>query len=331
MAVFRSQRRLLGRSRAVRTTSGRGRAALVLMAVAGGFLWLGVAFPDDVAKARARLSGPLASALEAVRAPFEPVVALGTRIADLFDLQEELERLRRENDELKGWQWRALELERRLADLSALNKVVFEPGHDFLTTSLKARSVGAARHTALIGIGRDSGVPDGAAVLNQRGLVGITFEVGPRTSRLLFVTDGTARVNVSVGRSGVTTTAVGTGGRYLTLADDERGLDIAVGDEVVTAGDGRALPRGLRVGRIASTAHGLRVDPYVDFNTLEYVSVMLPADPLGNPRRDGAGDRLASAPPAHGAQVHPDKAGDQPGEAAQSAVGGAVGDTIRAE
>lgn len=277
MRVF-PQRRLLRRRTQV---AGRRRltAGLTLLALAAGLVAVGQAYPGEVADVRARLAGPVSSMLGVVQAPLKPLFDLRQRYSDFVHFESELARLRAENDELKGWQWRAIELERQLADLSALNKVVNEPGFDYVTTRIEARSIGAQSHSLLVRAGSDDGVSPGAAVLNGRGLIGTTYEVGPSTSRVLLLKDRSARVLVSIGRGLVTAAAVGTGSSSLEILDGGRTFDIAVGDEVMTAGELGGHPRGLRVGRVVGSAQGMRVEPYADFDRLEFVSILVPGQP----------------------------------------------------
>ncbi|MBU1210954.1 MAG: rod shape-determining protein MreC [Alphaproteobacteria bacterium] len=292
-------------------------AGLLLLAAGAILFAAGQLFPGEVADARSRLAGPVSSILAIAQAPLKPLFGLRQRYDDFLDTESELARLRADNEELKGWQWRALELERQLADLSALNRVVNEPGLDYVTTRVLARSIGAGSRSVLIGAGKRAGVPAGAAVINQRGLVGVTYEVGPATSRVLYINDARAAVLVSIGRGLVTAEVAGTGGAYLDIRDGGRSFDIAVGDEVMTAGEAGGMPRGLRVGRVVTTSQGLRVVPYVDFDRLEFVSVLVPggreADGPKGADRGGsahltaelqkAGDVLVAAPAAAGADA----------------------------
>jgi len=264
--------------------------------LAGGLLLVGFAlslvvvgriYPAEVADVRMRLAGPLASILRVLQAPLEPLSQLGQRYSDYMNMQSELARLRNENEELKGWQWRAVELERQLADLSALSKVVSEPGLDYVTSRVVARSIGAHSRSALIGAGRGAGVRAGAAVLNQRGLVGSTYEVGPGTSRVRLLTDKTSRILVSIGRGLVTAEAEGAGDELLDIRDGGRMFDVAVGDEVRSAGEPGGVPRGLRIGRVVGSAKGMRIEPYVDFDRLDFVSVLVPAGLASEARGSG--------------------------------------------
>lgn len=269
-------RRLLRRRERKAGRDGKLTAGLVLLIMAVLLIAVGRIFPSQVADARKRLSGPISSMLTVLQAPLQPLSELGQRFTDFINMERELRELRQENEELKGWKWRAVELERQLADLSALNRVLIETGYEYATTRVVARSIGAHSRSVLIGAGGDAGVPPNAAVLNQRGLVGTTFEVGPQTSRVRFVTDAKARLLVSIGRGLVTAEALGTGGGYLAILDGGRTFDIAVGDEVITAGEEGGVPRGLRVGRVVGSSKGMRIAPYADFDRLEFVSVLVP-------------------------------------------------------
>jgi rod shape-determining protein MreC len=297
MGFFGSRRRLFGRRTPRRPVRRGYYAALLLVAAGVVVLVLGQRFPQEAADARARLAGPVSGILETLQLPMKPLLGLNQRYRDYVQIESELARLRAENDELKGWRWRAVELERRLADLSELNKVVHEPGVEFITTMIRARSVGTMSGSALLGAGAKAGVKPNAAVLNSRGLVGATFEVGPRTSRVLFLTDKASRVLVSIGPSLVTGVAVGTGRRRLAIRKGGRPLDIAIGDEVITAGEVGGVPRGLRVGRVVTGPFGLRIEPYVDFDRLEFVSILMAgAQESAALSKDGDGRRDEPAP-----------------------------------
>ncbi len=179
MGFFSSRRRLLGRRTPGRPVRRGYFAALVLVAAGVVLLVLGQRFPQEAADARSRFAGPVSGILETLQLPMKPLLGLNQRYRDYVQIESELARLRSENDELKGWRWRALELERRLTDLSELNKVVHEPGVEFITTMIRARSVGTMSGSALLGAGAKDRVKPKAAVLNSSGLVGATFEVGP--------------------------------------------------------------------------------------------------------------------------------------------------------
>ncbi|MCH9808740.1 MAG: rod shape-determining protein MreC [Alphaproteobacteria bacterium] len=283
------RRRLLGRSKTEQRRSSVSLGVLFMGLTAAGLVWLGQQFPEKVAEARARLAGPVSSIVAALQQPLAPLKDLRQRYSNLLKLEDELRQLRAANDELEGWKWRALELERRLADLRALTRVVHEPGVDYVTAVVRARSIGAESNSILVGAGARDGVKAGGGVLNGRGLVGETFEVGRDTSRVRFLIDANFKVVVSIGRRLVTAVAEGSGGRLLDIRDGGRSFEIADGDEVISAGEVGGIPRGLRIGKVVGTASGLKIAPYVDFDRIEHVSLLLSSERRVSEAEVGAG------------------------------------------
>lgn len=273
---YSSARRLLGRRNGRQFFKSRLGGAVVLIGVTFCLLAVTRQFPDQVAEARARLAGPVSSILAQFALALKPIAQLKQVYLDHLGMEQELARLRAENEELRAWKWRALDLEWRIAELKELNNLVNEPPVDFVTATVVGQSAGGFGHSTLISAGVREGVVNGASVLGSRGLVGSTYEVGPRTSRVLFLTDADSRVRVRVGTGLVNAVGVGTGGPLIDLVVEGSGADIAVGDEVVTAGSASGSVQGLRVGRVVASQGGLGIKPYTDFKRLEYVSVFLP-------------------------------------------------------
>jgi rod shape-determining protein MreC len=273
---YSSARRLLGRRNGRQFSKSRIGGAIVLIGVTFCLLAVTQQFPGQVAEARARLAGPVSSILAQFGLALKPFAQLKQVYLDHLGMEQELARLRAENDELRAWKWRALDLEWRIADLKDLNNLVNEPRVDFVTAAIVGHSAGGYGHSTLISAGVREGVVGGASVLGPRGLVGSTYEVGPRTSRVLFLTDTDSRVRVRVGKGLVNAVGVGTGGPLVNLVVEGSGGNIAVGDEVVTAGSASGSVRGLRVGRVVASPGGLGIEPYTDFRRLEYLSVLLP-------------------------------------------------------
>ena len=278
MNLLSPKRRLLGNKRSRQRPGARrlaGAAALVVSAIA--LLTLGKLYPDEVADARARLAGPVSSIVGLLQAPLKPLRNLGTHYENLVGLEDELKTLRTENEELRAWKWRALDLERQLADLQSLTRVVSDPAMNFVSTTVRARSFGKQNRSVLVGAGTSSGVVESLAVINVKGLVGTTYEVGHSTTRVRFLTDPASRLVVSIGPQRIAAMASGDGTRTMAIEADTGSLDVAIDDEVVSAGEEGGPPRGLHIGRVVATGYGMRIEPYVDFNRLEFVSVLLPA------------------------------------------------------
>ena len=136
--------------------------------------------------------------------------------------------------------------------------------------------------TLLVDLGRSSGVPEGAAVVVEQGMVGQILEAGPAAARILLLTDPRFRVGALVQRSRAQGIALGTvGGRcYLAYITSEEA--VRAGDVVLTSGVGGLIPKGLVLGtvvRVDRDPSGLywqaQMQPSVDPTQVEEV-VCLP-------------------------------------------------------
>lgn len=258
-------------------------------------------------EARWRLAEWMSPALEAAMVPVAPFRRAGRQLAAQLDLSREYERLKAENMKLSSWEWRARELERKLANLEALSRVVQEPQTNFVTARVIADSSGAFVRTVIISAGEKQNVKSGYPVIDANGLVGRVVETGPDTSRVLLASDLNSRIPVTIGRNGVRGILAGDNGAQPRLTYVPAGSDIAVGDDVATSGTGGFFPRGLRIGTVTGDLAAPRVALRSNLDSLEYTSVLFFDDPAqgllgsfsGNvrPTRQGAANRASEVKP----------------------------------
>jgi rod shape-determining protein MreC len=258
-----------------RQRPGSNPVLLALLFVSLALLVLSRLEHAMVREARLQLEEVLRPVLSVAAVPVEPLRHLGRKASALLERQEELEQLRIENQKLRGWEWRARELERQLAQLGRLANVVEEPGIDFLTARVIADASGPFVRTALLNVGREQGLKPGFPAISADGLVGRLVEPGRTVSRLLLLTDLNSRIPVFVGGAQVRAVLLGDNGPRPKLAYLAERASISPGDEVYTSGDGGQLPRGLRIGVVTEGAGGLVVQPHARLDELDYVSILL--------------------------------------------------------
>lgn len=265
-----------------------------------GLLMLSRLQHSTLESARWKIAEWMSPILQAAMVPLEPVRHVGKQIAAQVDMTEELRRLKAENEKLSNWEWRARQLEDKLADLEALAKTVEDSKIDFVTSRVIADSSGAFARSVMIDAGKDDAVRSGYPVINADGLVGRVIEAGTTSSRVLLTNDLNSRIPVVVGRNGVRAVLVGDSGaepRLLFLPADAK---IAAGDDVATSGMGGLFPRGLRIGTVIGSADAPRVSLRARLDELEYVSVLL----YDNPALELMGEPLSTSgvqPPRTGA------------------------------
>ena len=260
-----------------------------------------------VRNARIQFADLAAPALEAVTGWLGPLRNVRETLASLSYSAETIDRLKTENQRLGGWEARAKELERRLADLGSLVRAVEEPKLDFITGRVIADAGGPFARSVLLNAGREHGLRAGYPVINGDGLIGRVLETGPRAARLLLLSDLNSRVPVLLGNAGVKGILMGDNNPMPRLAHLPTGTRAGAGDQVVTSGVGGLFPRGLRIGVVVETPAGPRVALHARLDDLEHVSVLLYHSPALELMRDdrqaqpgGGGERrsLAGQPDA---------------------------------
>ena len=227
-----------------------------------------------VTELRLQLAELMAPVLKAALVPLEPIRRTGQRIANSAEMFSELDRLRAENQRLRGWEWRALETERRSEQLGRLVGVIEEPGLAFATARVVSDSSGPFVRSAMLGMGRENGMRAGYPVINASGLVGRIVEAGARVARVLLVTDINSRIPVQIGKAGIRAVLLGDNGSAPQLGYYSSTATIEVGDEVFTSGIGGLFPRGLRIGTVIEDGSGFRMVPHANPSELDFVSVL---------------------------------------------------------
>jgi rod shape-determining protein MreC len=256
---------------------------LLFIFIASGLMLLSRLDHSMLADARWEVSSWLTPVLKSAMVPVEPLREVGRKISTQVDLGNELERLKKENQKLGSWEWRARQLETKLAELEALAKVVPEQKLDFVTGRVIADSSGAFVHSITIDAGRRQHVKSGYPVINADGLVGRIVDTGPGAARVLLATDLNSRIPVVIGPNAVRAILAGDNSPRPRLIYIPDGAKVAAGDDVSTSGTGGLFPIGLRLGAVAADGSSEpRVNLRADLDRLDYVSVLFFDDPSHN-------------------------------------------------
>ncbi len=240
-------------------------------------------------------AGDLAApALHLLNMPVAAVRQAADRAGRLLALHEENVRLREENRRLLAWQSEATRLGVENRALREMLRVpMVETAPMWTTARIVGDSGGAFTQTRLIDAGRNRGIVDGMAVVTEDGLAGRVVQAGERSARVLLLTDFNSRIPVLVESSRDRAILQGDNGPHPRLDFLPLNPRLAIGDRVLTSGDGGVLPSGLIVGQVAAVDEDGRVTvvPYVDWTRLDWVTV-LRAEPLPAPED---GRKVASA------------------------------------
>jgi rod shape-determining protein MreC len=263
----------------------RARANLLLLAVLlfGQLLLMSGSARDDAGVSSlehglARVSRPVSGATR----------ALFSGVAGFMGFWRELGTAREENVRLKA------ELGRARADLERLREQSLENQRLRrllgMREDLAPRSVAASVVTThltaqtrmcVLDGGTDDGIRADQAVVGWGGAVGRVVAADRGYAKVRLLTDPNSGVAGIVQRSRAAGMVLGRGDGSLEMLYVPKYADVVIGDRVVTSGLDGVFPRGFGVGRVtlvselAGATKAIRLEPEVDFRSLEEVLVLL--------------------------------------------------------
>jgi rod shape-determining protein MreC len=273
--------------------TGRGRLLLLV--------FLGLCIVLITLDFRQGEGGALDKAREISSAVVEPIQRGFTKVfrpvGDFFSSVGELGSLRAENARLKA------ELETIENQISEAETIAEENSHlrelfeldeswvsmDKVTAEVINKVPSNYRWIVEINKGSDDGVRPDMAVITADGLAGKVTRVDGNSSTVVTLVDPTAgAASAKIVGAGFIASVSGNGvGEPLSLELVDPDIDVNVDDEVVTSSyNGGIYPPNIPIGRVsfvnANTAaleQDIDVEPYVDFQSIDFVQVLLESGP----------------------------------------------------
>lgn len=250
-------------------------AFLALVGITFGLMLLGKADVVLVERIRTATTDAVAPILDVFSRPAATVAEVADRARELAALRRENARLRRENEHLVQWQQVARRLEAENEALRGLLNAAPRAAVTFVSARVIADSGGAFARSLLLNAGARDGVRKGQAVVTGDGLVGRIASVGDRSARVLLITDLNSRIPVLVHSTRERAVLAGDNSDRPALQRLRHDARVWPGERIVTSGHGGAFPPGLPVGTVAAvTESEIRVQPFVEWDRLEYVRVV---------------------------------------------------------
>lgn len=251
---------------------------------------------------RRNLLGPLKGVVE------RPVFALSERFTSIGnglrtftsqfgnvgELRAENDRLQGENDRLRASDARVKELELENKQLTEqANFAVKFPEYKSVPARVIGRDPTLAQKVLVIDRGSNDGIKMGMPVVSPSFLVGLVTEVTPSQAKVRLIIDQNMQIGVLLQQERAAGIMYGRwqqGGR-LTVQHIGRDANIALNAIVVTSNWTLHVPQGLPIGFVTKVTRDqqadsltLEVAPYVNFDSLETVSIILTDEQTGQPR-----------------------------------------------
>lgn len=207
--------------------------------------------------------------------PMRAFVSMSDGIESYSSLVKENAELRFELRKLKNWKEAAIRLEEENSKLLQLNNVRISPNLKHITGLVLSDSGSPYRRSVLLNVGKEDGVKDGWAVMDDSGLIGRLAGVGKKLSRVILLIDSSSRIPIKVEPSGIKAIFFGDNTFNPTLEIIENIDLIRSGDRVVTSGDGNTFPSDILLGSvIRGPDQVLRVNLVADYKRLKFLKVI---------------------------------------------------------
>jgi rod shape-determining protein MreC len=139
--------------------------------------------------------------------------------------------------------------------------------------------------TVIIDKGKAEGLQKGLPVVLPQGIVGQVIEVSSHYSKVMLIIDRNSAVDALVQRSRARGIIKGSSADQCRFEFVLRKHDVQIGDTVIASGLDGVYPKGLRIGRVSDLSerqsdifYDITVAPFVDYETLEEVLVILPPE-----------------------------------------------------
>jgi rod shape-determining protein MreC len=272
--------------------TGRGRVLLVAL--------LGVSIVLITLDFRQGDGGPLDRARDLSSAVVDPIqrgfTAVFRPVGNFFSSVGELSSLRSRNAELEA------ELEAIRTQVDQAEAIAQENEELRSEAELQESWVSMERLTAevinkassnfswivRIDKGRSDGIRPDMAVIDSSGLVGKILSADDNSASILLLIDANGAAAAKTAGGKFTGSVNGHGsGEPLSFEFVDPNAEIEVGDEVLTSYyNGGIFPPNIPIGRVievsapsAALRPEVAVDPYVDFQALDFVQVLLESGP----------------------------------------------------
>ncbi|HVJ55021.1 MAG TPA: rod shape-determining protein MreC [Aliidongia sp.] len=247
-------------------------SALVLASLA--VIVIGKADVSLVERARSAVADVMVPILSTLSQPVAAVSGAVDKVEAMTRLYQDNEALKAENATLMQWQQAAHRLDRENQELRSLLNYQPEGAGWFVTAEVIGTSGGSYSRNLLVDRGQRDGVAKGQAVVSGSGLVGRVAEVGERAARVLLLTDLNSRIPVAFESTHERAILAGDNTDLPQLIYLPVHAKVAVGDKILTSGDGGVFPPGLPVGVVTSIDGGVRVEPASDLSRIDYTRII---------------------------------------------------------
>lgn len=203
-----------------------------------------------------------------------------TNTSEYFHLKEQNKILAEENNRLRNL------LEKynieHLKDSTLVDSINFHQKFTFTPAKVINNNYSNPYNYLTINKGANDGIAKEMAVINSKGIIGITDNSKSKYTRIQSILNRNSKINARLKNSGYFGSLSWDGQDYnrVQLADLPRQTPLHIGDTIETGGKSAIFPEGIPIGYVSEINQGNTVNNYVivtlfnDMSNLSYVYVI---------------------------------------------------------
>lgn len=230
---------------------------------------------------RTNLSDFFAPVQEKTFSVFQPVIGFFVSVKDYTGLAEKLREVEEENARLQASYSENINLRVENNALRELIGLEVRSEHETVPAKVIGYSNNTWQSEVILNVGREKGVLEDMAVIDEKGLIGIIVFSADESCRVRLLHDPSTSIGARVLSSRNTGIIIGSQEKKVFLDYYPNQEPIFKGDTIITSELSELVPGELLIGRVASISSSreqayrtIEVEPFADFSSLEYVLVI---------------------------------------------------------
>jgi len=197
-----------------------------------------------------------------------------TSISDYFQLNKENIELANENLVLKNKIEKLTQIIDTISVTSIIDNTQFNQRYTYINGRIEKNQYSSNYNFLTINLGETDSVFNEMAVINSKGIIGITENVSRNYSRVQSILNKSSKINAKLKSSNYYGSLEWDGIEYNTvqLLDVPRQAIIKNGDTIITGGRSSIFPEGIPIGKVVNIEDGSSVKRIINIQLFNDMS-----------------------------------------------------------
>lgn len=208
-----------------------------------------------------------------------------SQLSNYFNLKHQNEELILENNNLRNLVEKYTSKADSMVTFSVVDSIKYHQKYTYSTAKIYRNSYHTPNNILLINKGKNQGVFKEMAVINSKGIIGITDGASANYARVQSILNSNSKINARLKNSSHFGTLVWDGQNYnvVQLEDIPRQAVVKVGDTIITGGKSTIFPEGILIGVVQkinsqSSNNSIDIKLFNDMSNLGNVYVVTALD-----------------------------------------------------